>query len=150
MMTTRHAIEGFLNNPAIAVVGASRSGHKFGNTACRVLREKGYRVHPVHRRAPIIDGMTCYPRLRDLPEKVNAVLVVVPPWEALDVIAETAAAGIHHVWLQQGAESVEALTLATKFGLEVVAGECVLMFANPTGIHSAHRFIRRFTGTLPA
>jgi predicted CoA-binding protein len=149
-MTTKQTIEAFLANPAIAVVGASRSAHKFGNTACRVLLAKGYRVYPIHRQVSQIDGMACYPRLVDLPEKVNAVLIDVPPWEALDVIGQAAAAGIHYVWLQQGAESAEAVKLAATLGLALISSECVLLYAKPTGVHLAHRFIRRITGSLPA
>jgi uncharacterized protein len=141
-MASANAIASFLAQPAIAVVGVSRSGHKFGNTACRVLLEKGYRVYPINRKARTIDGMACHSRVGTLPEKVNAVLIVVPPWEALDVVQEAANAGAHHVWLQQGAESPESVALASKLGLELVSGECILMFANPTGVHKVHRMIR--------
>ena len=88
--------------------------------------------------------------MSDLPEKVNAALIVVPPWEAIDVIGEAAAAGIHHVWLQQGAESVEAKNLAAKLKLSLISGECILMYAKPTGVHRMHRFVRRVMGVTPA
>ena len=149
-MAGARGIEGFLAEPAIAVVGVSRSGKKFGNAACRTLRDRGYRVYLVHRDAETIDGMKCYPRLSELPERVESVLVVVPPAKALDVIRDAAAAGIHHVWLQQGAESPEAVELAATLPVDLVTGECVLMFAQPTGIHKLHRAWRRFFGTLPA
>ena len=58
------------------------------------------------------------------------------------MMRDAAAAGIHHVWLQQG-ESPEALAVGRELGLDVVAGECVLMFARPTGIHHLHQFVRR-------
>jgi len=145
-MTTTQTIDAFLGNPAIAVIGISRNQHKFGNTACRVLKEKGYRVYPLHRRAATIDGMKCYRHLSDLPEQVNAALVVVPPWEAIDVIGEAAAAGIGYVWLQQGAESVEAANLAARLKIALIAGECILMYAKPTGIHRVHKLIRRMMG----
>jgi predicted CoA-binding protein len=148
-MTTRETIDAFLGNPAIAVVGVSRTQHKFGNMACRVLREKGYRIYQVHRRAATIDGQPCYATLADLPEKVNAVLIVVPPWEAIDVIGEAAAAGIHYVWLQQGAESPEAANLAAERKLALIAGECILMYAKPTGIHRMHQLVRRVMGVTP-
>jgi predicted CoA-binding protein len=149
-MTSPRAIESFLAQPAIAVVGVSRSGHKFGNVACRALRAKGYRVYPVNRRAASIDAVRCYVGLGALPEKVDAVLVVVRPREACGVIEEAAAAGAHHVWLQQGAESAAAADLASTLGIELVAGECILMFANPTGVHKMHRTIRAVLGKLPA
>jgi hypothetical protein len=50
-----------------------------------------------------------------------------------DNSAEAAAAGIHHVWLQQGAESPEVLKACRDAGIDAVSGECVLMFARPTG-----------------
>jgi hypothetical protein len=81
---------------------------------------------------------------------VHAVLVVVPPQQAIEVVRDAAAAGIRHVWLQQGAESPEAVRVGAELGLNVVSGECILMFARPTGIHRAHRWIRRLTYGLRA
>ena len=149
-MTSAKAIEAFLDNPSLAVVGVSRSGKGFGNLACRVLRTKGYRVYPVNWSTPTVDGVRCYARLSDLPEHVNAALVVVPPAQAVEVVREAAEAGIRHVWLQQGAESPEALRAGAELGLNVVAGECILMFAGPTGIHRAHHWLRQVTYRLPA
>jgi len=149
-MTSATSIEAFLDNPSIAVVGVSRSGRGFGNAACRSLGKQGYRVYPVNWSAPTVDGIRCYSRLSELPERVNAVLVVVPPPQAVDVIRDAAAAGIRHVWLQQGAESPDVLRLGAELGLDVVAGECILMFARPTGIHRAHRWLRQVTYGLPA
>ena len=148
-MTSAKSIEAFLDNPSIAVVGVSRSGRGFGNAACRSLGKQGYRVYPVNWSAPTVDGIRCYSRLSELPERVNAVLVVVPPPQAVDVIREAAAAGIRHVWLQQGAESPDVLRLGAELGLDVVAGECILMFAQPTGIHRVHRWLRQITHRLP-
>ena len=148
-MTSATSIEAFLDNPSIAVVGVSRSGRGFGNAACRSLGKQGYRVYPVNWSAPTVDGIRCYSRLSELPERVNAVLVVVPPPQAVDVIREAAAAGIRHVWLQQGAESPDVLRLGAELGLDVISGECILMFAHPTGIHLAHRWLRRLTHGLP-
>ena len=148
-MVSAKAIEAFLDNPSLAVVGVSRSGKGFGNFACRALRTKGYRVYPVNWSSPTVDGVRCYARVSDLPERVNAALIVVPPAQAVEVVREAAAAGIRHVWLQQGAESAEALTVGAELGLSVVAGECILMFAGPTGIHRAHRWLRQVTHRLP-
>jgi len=149
-MSSAKAIEAFLDNPSLAVVGVSRSGKGFGNSACRRLRTKGYRVYPVNWSSPTIDGVRCYSRLNELPECVNAVLVVVPPEQALGVVRDAAVAGIRHVWLQQGAESPEVLKTCAELGLSVVAGECILMFAKPIGIHRAHHWLRRVTHRLPA
>ena len=149
-MTSRAAIDAFVAQPALAVVGASRSGKKFGNLACRELRTKGYRVYPIHPSADTIDGVQCYARYEDLPEHADAVLVVVPPVQASIVVREAAAAGLHHVWLQQGAESVDVLKTCHDLGLDFVWGECVLMYAHPTSYHRAHRWLWRVLGKLAA
>ena len=147
-MNKSETIHAFLAEPALAIVGVSRLGRKFGNYACRALKEKGYRVYPVRRRGPRIDRMTCYKSFADLPEPVGGVVVVVQPREAIDVIREAAGAGIRRVWLQQGAESKPAIHLATSLGLDVVAGECILMYANPTGIHRLHRGFRKLLSAV--
>jgi predicted CoA-binding protein len=149
-MTSQRSIEAFLEQPAIAVVGASRARTKFGNIACRELRAKGYRVYPVHPSGTEIDGVRSYPNLGALPEPVQSVLVVVPPAQALGVVRAAAAAGIRHVWLQQGAESPAVVDACRQLGLDVVSGECVLMFAEPKGVHKLHQWINRITHRLPA
>jgi len=149
-MTSLASVNAFIEKPALALVGLSRSGKKFGNLALRELRSKGYRVYPIHREANEIDGVTCYRSFTDLPEHVDAVLVVVPPAEAASVIKDAADAGIHHVWLQQGAESPAVLQACAERGLDTVAGECVLMFAKPTSYHRFHRWVWGALGKLPA
>lgn len=150
MRTSRAAVDEFLSKPAIAIVGASRSGRKFGNVAMRELRAKGYRVYPIHPVAESIDAIPCYTRIEKLPEKVEALLVVVPAIAAIDVVRDAAAAGVRHVWLQQGAESRDLLRLCRNLGLSVVSNECILMFAQPKGVHKLHRWIWGVLGKLPA
>lgn len=94
--------------------------------------------------------MPCYASLSAPPEKVDAVLVVVPPLQALEVVHQTAASGIHHVWLPQGAESPLVIETCRGLGLDVVSGECVLMFAEPKGVHKARHWIHKVTHQLPA
>jgi len=140
-MTPRSRIESFIAEPALAVVGVSRSGRGFGNAAVRALAEKGYRVHPVHPVLQRVCGIPCFRSFADLPEPINAALVVVPPSQAVGVVRAAAAAGIRRVWLQQGAESPWVLRVCADLGLETVAGECILMYTKPTGVHRFHRWI---------
>jgi predicted CoA-binding protein len=149
-MASRATIDGFLAQRTLALVGVSRSGRKFGNAVLRELSGKGYRVLPVHPEADEIDGTRCWPDLRSLPQEVGGVVVVVPPDRAAKVVEEAADAGIPRVWLQQGAGSPDVVRAAEERGLEVVDGECILMFAEPTAFfHRAHRFIRGAFGRLP-
>ncbi len=149
-MTTRAAVEDFVSQRTLAVVGVSSSGKKFGNAACRDFRAKGYRMIPVHPIAESIDGERCYASLSELPEPVGGVLIVVPPAETEKVVREAAEAGIRRIWMQQGAQSAAAIQFCEDQGLSVVHNECILMFAEPVrGGHRLHRFVWRVLGKLP-
>jgi predicted CoA-binding protein len=76
--------------------------------------------------------------------------VVVPSIAASEVVRDAAAAGVRHVWLQQGAESPALVALCRHLGLTVVSNECVLMHAQPKGFHKLHRWIWGALGKLPA
>lgn len=150
-MATRAAVEEFLGQRTLALVGASRSGRGFGNVALRELRARGWKVVPVHPEAASLEGEPCVATLAVLPEPVGGVIVSVPPATAVRVVREAVAAGITRVWLQQGAQSPEAEQVAREAGMTLVSGECVLMYAEPvSGIHRFHRALRRWFGTLPA
>jgi predicted CoA-binding protein len=143
----RPGVEEFLAERRVAVVGVSR-GRGFGNAALRELRRRGYEVLPVNAAADCVEGERCWRSLAELPEKPGAVLVVVPPDQAVKVVAECARLGISRVWLQQGSESPEAVALAQAHGVGLVHGACILMYANPGSIHRCHRWVERVRGRL--
>jgi predicted CoA-binding protein len=142
-------IEDFIKSRRIAVVGLSRSGRKFGNGAFRELSKRGYEVFAVHPGADEIEGTQCYPNLGSLRGKVDRVLISIAPGDVPGVLREAAGIGVKSVWLQQGAESSQAMALAEDLGLRVVFGKCILMYATPVrGIHSWHRALNRIFGKL--
>ena len=149
-MTTRAAVDDFLAQKKLALVGASRTGRKFGNSALKELRAKGYEVVPVHPEAAAIDGVPCARSVAELPPGVGGVLISVPPARSEALVREAAAAGIERIWLQQGAESPAAIAFCESAGISVVHGECILMFAEPAAwFHRLHRGIWRVLGKLP-
>src|SRR5512133_3146709 len=101
-MASRKTIEEFVSQPALALMGMSRKKGKFGNLAYHTLVSRGYRVYPIHPDANVIDGIRCYSSFDELPERVDSVVIVLPPASALDAVRKAAAAGVHRVWLQQG------------------------------------------------
>ena len=150
-MTTRAAVDGFLAQKTIALAGASRGGKKFGNAALKELKQKGYEVVVVHPEATEIDGTPCCHSVAELPKTVGGLLLVVPPKVSEELVVDAARAGIRRIWLQQGAESPEAIRRCAELGIDAVTGECILMFAEPAGfVHRAHRWIRKVCGKLPA
>ena len=57
----------------IAVVGLSANWWRPSYFAAKYLQEHGYRIIPVNPAYQQVLGETCYPRLGDIPEKVDMV-----------------------------------------------------------------------------
>lgn len=150
IMTSMQAVREFLSQNTIALVGVSRSGKKFGNSIFRALQTNGYRVFPVHPAVSSVEGVPCYPNLAALPERVENLLVVIPPQQTEAVLQEALTAGISHVWMQQGSSSPAAVDFCARHGIAVVYDECILMYL-PQGsaFHRVHRWLRRLIGRMP-
>jgi predicted CoA-binding protein len=149
-MVTKTAIDDFLGQESLALAGVSRSGRKIGNAVLKDLSAKGYHVLPIHPGAAEIGGVRCYPSLADLPTRVGGLVLVVPPTQTEALVKEAHETGIVRVWMQQGAESDAAIHYCEDHGINVVHGECIMMFAQPKGIHKFHRWLRGAFGKLPA
>jgi uncharacterized protein len=149
-MNTRQDIQDFIAQKAVAVVGMSRAQRSFSANAAKELKSKGYRLFPVNPNATEIHGEKCYPSLEALPEKVGAALFVTPPAATEEAVRQAVEAGVAHLWIQQGAESKEALAFCKEKNLSAVSGHCILMFAEPAGsFHTVHRWFKNLFGGLP-
>ncbi len=149
-MTTQASVEDFLAQKTLAIAGVSRSGKGFGNSVIKDLSGKGYEVLPVHPEVDEVAGIHCYRSIADLPKEVGGLVLVVPPDQTKKLVREAKDAGIQRVWMQQGAESVEAIRFCEENGIDAVHGECVMMFAQPTGVHRFHRWVNGVFGKLPS
>lgn len=149
-MLTKQAVEDFLAQKKWAFIGVSQNKRKFGHFAYKDLKSKGYEVYPINPNAQTIEGEPIYSSLDQLPEKVGAIVISVTPTKTVQLIKEAHAQDIRHIWIQQGAQSQEALDYCKQNSLNCIHGECILMYAQPVGFpHSIHRFIWKLLGKLP-
>jgi hypothetical protein len=150
-MISRSVIDEFLSHKSVALVGVSRNGKGFGHTIRKELVAKGYTVHLVHHEVDAVAGQPCSRTLAALASQVTGVIMVTPPARTEQLVREAKDAGIGRVWLQQGAETEQAIRFCAEHGLSVVHGQCILMFAEPTGFpHGLHRWLRRSFGGKPS
>ena len=80
----------------IAIVGASDRPGSWSGGVRRALERSGFagRVYPVNpRNKTVWEGETCYPSLRDLPERPDHVVVLVPGAAAATTITEAGQSG---------------------------------------------------------
>ncbi len=124
-------IKSFMASGPYAVVGASSDRDKYGNKVLRAYQQHGMEVYPINPRAAEIEGLQAYPTLADVPAKLRAISIITPPVITEQVVVAAAAAGVKMVWMQPGAESVEAIRKAEALGMEVIAdGPCFLVLAH--------------------
>ncbi len=149
-MTEQARIIAFTEQRTLALAGASRGGKKFGNSVLKELTNKGYTVYPVHPSAESIDGVKAFPSLAALPGPVGGLVLSVKPDETEKLVRQAVDAGITRIWMQQGAESDEAIRYCEEHGVECTHGYCLLMFADPVNsIHRVHRWFAKVFGKLP-
>lgn len=114
-----------LKNKVWAVVGANDNPNKFGYMIYKKLKERGYEVYAVNPRYGNIEGDKCYPSLSSLPNKPQAVDMVVSPQNGMTIIDEAASLGIKNIWFQPGTSDDEILKQAEDKGMNIVQS-CVL------------------------
>jgi hypothetical protein len=90
VVTTKAAVEDFVNQRTLSVIGVSRSGRKFGNMAYRELIARDYKVYPINLDSETLEGDRAYRNLASLPEKVGGVVIVVPPVQTEKVVRDAA------------------------------------------------------------
>jgi acetyltransferase len=123
---------------SVALVGASPREGSLGRTVLRNLREAGFagHIHVVNPRYPEIDGMACVPRIEDLPEAPDLMIVATPP-DSIPGIVEAAGsrgaaaavvvtAGLGH---GPGSLAEEARLAARRHGLRLVGPNCLGVMA---------------------
>ncbi len=148
--TRKDHVDEFLKQESFALLGVSRKKGKFGNIVFKHLKKHNYRVYPVNPNADTIEGETCYNDLLSLPEPVGGAIVVLPPAQTEKVVKDLVQAGISRVWMQQGAQSHEAIDYCNAHNVTVIANECILMFAHPVaGIHKFHHWLWKIFNKLP-
>jgi predicted CoA-binding protein len=144
------AIAAFLAAKSFAVVGVSADRHKMGNALFRAMRDQGLSVVPIHNSLDRVEESKCYRSVAEVRGKVDAVVTAVPPEETERIVQQCADAGIRRIWMQRGSSSNRAIALAQENGIEVVTGECLLMFLEPVrSIHAFHRLVKKITGRYP-
>jgi uncharacterized protein len=148
-MTTLKQIHEFLDSQPIALVGVSRNPKKFGYSAFKELREKGMKIIPVNPLADEILGEKSYPNVKMLPPEVQGIIILTKKDKTASVIRDAKEKGIKRIWIQQMADSKEALAELKDSDINFITGECILMHYKPHSIHKFHGSLKKLFGRYP-
>jgi acetyl coenzyme A synthetase (ADP forming)-like protein len=86
----------FFEPRSIAVIGANAERGRIGSEILHNLRATGFtgRLVPVHPTAAVIDGLTAYPRIGDVPGDVDLAVIVVPAARVAAAVDDCLAKGV--------------------------------------------------------
>jgi uncharacterized protein len=122
----------------IAVVGMSDNPDRPSHYVAQFMRERGYTIIPVNPCYREIDGLKCYPNLRQVPGPVDMVNVFRRPGDIPPIAEDAVAIGAGSLWIQLGLVSEAAEAIAEAAGLDVVMDQCIKveyarLFESPQG-----------------
>ena len=144
-------VQDFLAQKTIAVVGVSDKRDTGCNLSYKKFKENGYRVYAVNPRINSYEDDVCYPDLKSIPEKVDAVFVLASPKITEQIVRQCVELGIKHVWMHcmmgtkpglaaaMTSVSPAAVEMCKANEIAVIPGACPNQFLQPD---FGHKFMR--------
>ena len=153
-------VQDFLAQDHIAVVGVSENRETGCNSIYRKLRTEKYIVSAVSPNITKFEGDPCYPDLKSIPDKPDAVFILASPQVTELIVQQCIDLGIKRVWMHcmmgtkpglvAGITSVsqEAVRKCQENGITVIPGSCPNQFLKPDPAHAIMRMMFNAFGLL--
>jgi len=109
----------------IAIVGLSSNRSKPSYDVAEYLQEQGFKIIPVNPTLSEALGEKAYPDVLSIPGSVEVVDIFRNPDAVPEIVEQAIAKKVKVVWMQPGAENMQAAERATEAGLEVIMGVCM-------------------------
>lgn len=116
----------YKESKTIAVIGASDNPRRPSYDVAKYLQGQGFKIIPVNPALKELFGEKSYPDLLAIPEPVDVVDVFRNPDAVPAIVEQAIAKQAKVVWMQPGAENMQAAERAMEAGLEVIMGVCMM------------------------
>lgn len=151
---TRQAIDEFLAEKRVAVIGVSRNNKEYSHMLYKELLKHGYDALPVNPNGTEFAGRKAYGNIRDIAPAPQRAIIVLPEDKTEQAVLDCAAAGITDVWLHRhvagGVSDTRAIFRAEENNMKLITGYCMFMFLPKAGfIHKLHGGIMKLIGIYP-
>lgn len=107
------------------VVGVTANKDKYGYKIWKTLKQHDYNTFGVNPNYDEIEGEKIYHSLKDLPEKVQVLDMVVPPKIAIKTLEEAKESGIEYIFFQPGTYNKEVVAKAEELELKYLLDDCI-------------------------
>ena len=153
-------VKDFLSQKKIAVVGVSDKRETGCNLNYKKFKDNGYQVFAVNPRIATFEGDACYPDLKSIPEKVDAVFILASPKVTDQIVDQCVELGVKHVWMHcmmgtkpglaasMTSVSQSAVEKARANGITVIPGSCPNQFLQPDFGHAMMRGMWKLFGFM--
>ncbi len=150
----------FLAQQRIAVVGVSDKRETGCNLAYRKFKAAGYTVCGVNPRLATFEGDPCYPDLKSIPQRPDAVFILANPRVTEQIVQQCVDLGIKHVWMHcmmgtkpglaasMTSVAPAAVQMCHENGIAVSPGACPNQFLKPDFGHGMMRIMWRALGFM--
>jgi acetyl coenzyme A synthetase (ADP forming)-like protein len=132
-----NAVRTFLQPRSVAVIGASRDPASIGGRLFRNLIMQPFTgvVYPVNPKAPVVQGVSAYPTIGEVPGDVDVAFVVVPAAFVNDVVRQCGEKGVRALVVissgfgEVGAEGLhlqdELVRTCRAYGMRMIGPNCM-------------------------
>ncbi len=133
-------LTGLLKPKSVAIIGASATPGKIGNTVVKNLIESGYQggIYPVNPQAEEILGIKCFPTISAIPGEVDAAVITIPAKFVVEATEECGKKGVKGlIIITSGFSEVgradleqEIVDIARQYGMRVLGPNIVGTLSN--------------------
>ncbi len=109
---------------SFAIVGASNEMMKYGYELVCVFKDYGIKIFPVNPKYDEIEGVKCYPSLKELPEKPDVVLIALAPKNTFNIIPIVKEIGVEKVWFPPNCFDENSINKAKELNLQFISNVC--------------------------
>ena len=107
----------------VAVIGANTDRTRYGNKSVRAHQMAGYEVYPISPSGGVIEGLTAYKSITDVPiAHLSRVTLYVRPEIVAGLLDDIAAKGCDELWFNPGTANPEVVARANALGLNAIEG----------------------------
>lgn len=141
-------LNNFFNPKSVAVLGASEAKGKVGYAVIKNIIDFGFlgKIYPVNPKANTILGITAYPAITDIKDKIDLCVMVIPPKAILESIEPCGKMGINSVvvisagFKETGTEGAklerELIDRARKWNIRIIGPNCLGIVSTPARLNA--------------
>lgn len=132
-------LEPFFHAKKIAIIGASRTPGKIGNTILKQLMGRNFDLYPVNPNADKILGMKCYESVMQIPAKAELAVIATPAETVPAILDQCGKKDIRHVVLiSAGFKEIGNTKLDKELQDKLKGNKITCIGPNCLGIFDAH------------